>query len=159
MATYNQWTNQNLYAVCAEIPDSERKKDLGAFFKSIHATLNHLLYADKAWMARFTGKPLDVTIGKELFSNYADLKKSRDEMDLDILAWSKSIQPEWLKEPFEYTSQVDDVTRVLPTWVLVSHFFNHQTHHRGQITTLIKQLGFEPGVMDIPWLPELNSGI
>lgn len=157
MAQYNRWMNQKLYAVCAEIPDAERKRDLGAFFKSIHETLNHSLYGDKAWLARFTGKPMDVTIGKELFADYEELKKVREETDQEILAWSKSLSPNWLKQPFEYTSQVDGETRILPTWVLVAHLFNHQTHHRGQITTLIKQLGYEPGITDIPWLPELNA--
>ena len=157
MAQYNQWMNQKLYAVCAEIPDADRKKDLGAFFKSIHGTLNHLLYGDKAWLARFTGKPIDVTIGKELFADYEQLQSARQKADQEILTWSKSLQPEWLKEPFEYFSQVDGKTRLLPTWILVTHLFNHQTHHRGQITALIKQLGFEPGITDIPWLPELNA--
>lgn len=157
MALYNQWMNQKLYAVCAEIPDADRKKDLGAFFKSIHGTLNHLLYGDKAWMARFTGRPVDVAIGQELFANYVELKKAREEADFEILAWSKNLKPDWLKEPFEYTSQVDGKTRILPTWILVTHFFNHQTHHRGQITTLMRQLGYESGVTDIPWLPELNA--
>lgn len=157
MAQYNRWMNEKLYAVCAEIPDTDRKRDLGAFFKSIHGTLNHLIYGDKAWLARFTGQQIDVTIGKELFADYEQLRSVREETDQEILAWSKSLQSEWLREPFEYVSQVDGKARILPTWILVTHLFNHQTHHRGQITTLIKQLGFEPGITDIPWLPELNA--
>ena len=57
MAQYNRWMNRKLYAICAEIPDADRKKDLGAFFKSLHGTLNHLLYGDKAWMGRFLNDP------------------------------------------------------------------------------------------------------
>jgi len=59
--------------------------------------------------------------------------------------------------PFEYTNNVDQKTRVLSAWMLVTHLFNHQTHHRGQLTTLIKQLGYEPGITDLPWLPELEN--
>jgi uncharacterized damage-inducible protein DinB len=158
MAEYNCWMNQNLYSVCSVIPDEKRKQNLGAFFKSIHGTLNHLLYGDKAWMGRFTNNPFSVTvIGQELYSDFDDLKAERNKIDQQILDWSKQLDSEWLSQSFEYTSNVDGKLRVLPTWVLVTHLFNHQTHHRGQVTTLIKQLGYDPGVTDIPWLPTINS--
>jgi uncharacterized damage-inducible protein DinB len=157
MARYNQWMNAKLYQVCADIPDRDRKRDLGAFFKSIHGTLNHLLYGDKAWMGRFTGRPFSVTlIGQALYSDFEQLQAERIRTDQQILTWAQALLPEWLQAPFEYTSNVDGKTRMLPTWVLVTHMFNHQTHHRGQLTTLIKQLGYEPGVTDIPWLPDFE---
>jgi uncharacterized damage-inducible protein DinB len=158
MARYNRWMNEKLYQVCAAIPDEERKKDLGAFFKSVHITLNHLLYGDKAWMDRFIGRPFAVTvIGEDLHQNFEKLRADRRAMDQQILDWSHTLSPQWLDAPFEYTSNVDGKTRVLPAWVLVMHMFNHQTHHRGQVTTLIKQLGYDPGITDLPWLPEFES--
>ena len=158
LARYNQWMNEKLYQVCAEIPDQKRKEDLGAFFQSIHGTLNHLLYGDKVWMGRFTGHPYSITvIGQNLYDNFEELREERIKTDQEILKWSSSLSVEWLESPFEYTSNVDQETRVLPTWILVTHLFNHQTHHRGQVTTLIKQLGYEPGVTDLPWLPELQN--
>ncbi len=158
MTRYNQWMNEKLYQVCAGISDQERKKDLGAFFKSVHGTLNHLLYGDKAWMGRFAGKPLVVTaIGEELHEDFDTLRAERRALDQQILGWSHALSPQWLDSPFEYTSNVDGKTRVLPTRVLVTHMFNHQTHHRGQVTTLIKQLGHDPGITDLPWLPEFES--
>lgn len=157
MAEYNCWMNQKIYSVCAEIPDQQRKQDLGAFFKSIHSTLNHLLYGDKAWMGRFTNNPFAVTtINQDLYADFDVLRVEREKTDQQILEWSKQLNSEWLSQPFEYTSNVDSKRRVFPTWVLVTHLFNHQTHHRGQVTTLIKQLGYEPGVTDIPWLPIIN---
>ena len=60
MAHYNRWMNERLYAVCAEIPDGERRRDRGAFFKSIHGTLNHLLLGDRLWMGRFLDRPFTV---------------------------------------------------------------------------------------------------
>ena len=78
MARYNQWMNAKLYQICADIPDSDRKRDLGAFFKSIHGTLNHLLYGDKAWMGRFTGRPFTVTlIGQALCNDFEQLQAER----------------------------------------------------------------------------------
>lgn len=152
--------NQNIYLVCSEIPDEKRKRDLGAFFKSIHGTLNHLLYGDKAWMGRFTNSPFSVTVfGQELYADFDVLRAEREKVDQQIIAWSKHVDANWLSQPFEYTSNVDGKRRVLPTWVLVTHMFNHQTHHRGQVTTLIKQTGYEPGVTDMPWLPTINAAV
>jgi uncharacterized damage-inducible protein DinB len=156
MAEYNHWMNQKLYAICADIPDEKRKEDLGAFFKSIHGTLNHLLYGDRAWIGRFIGQPFYTpNMGQNLYENFDELRQAREVMDQQILAWSQQLSEAWLSQPFEYTSNVDQKTRVLPRWLLVTHLFNHQTHHRGQVTTLIKQLGYEPGITDLPWLPSL----
>lgn len=158
MAQYNLWMNQKIYTICSNIPDQKRKQDLGAFFKSVHGTLNHLLYGDKAWMGRFTKEPFSVNaIAQELYCDFDALKAEREKTDEEILEWSKHLDPKWLSQEFEYTSNVDNKRRVLPTWVLVTHMFNHQTHHRGQVTTLIKQLGYDPGVTDIPWLPSLSA--
>ncbi|UAJ72282.1 damage-inducible protein DinB [Synechocystis sp. PCC 7339] len=157
MAQYNQWINGKIYAVCAEIPDDMRKKDLGAFFKSIDGTLNHILYGDKAWLGRFTKQSLtSKSIGQELYQNFDALWAERSAMDQEILHWSQNLSSPWLETPFEYTSNTDGKTRIMPTWVLVTHMFNHQTHHRGQVTTLIKQLGYEPGIVDLPWLAHLD---
>lgn len=159
MARYNQWMNEKIYSVCADIPDVDRKKDLGAFFKSIHGTLNHLMYADSAWMNRFTGKPLDnFKMDHELYSDFDELRKERQSKDRDIIEWTSQLQPDWLAADFDFTSKVDNKKRCMPAWVLVTHMFNHQTHHRGQVTTLIKQLGHEPGVTDIPFMPQFQAG-
>jgi len=158
MAAYNQWMNQRLYQVCATISDEERKRDRGAFFQSIHGTLNHLLYGDRAWLGRFTNNPFSTNvIGQELYSSFDDLRQQRELTDQDILIWSQPVTQDWLQQPFTYTSNVDGMTRTLPTWILVTHLFNHQTHHRGQITTLLSQQQLDPGVTDLPWLPNLQQ--
>ena len=109
-------------------------------------------------MARFLGKPLAVSaIGEELHQDFDGLRTTRRALDQQILHWSRALSPQWLDLPFDYTSNVDNKTRVVPAWVLVMHMFNHQTHHRGQVTTLIKQLGLDPGITDLPWLPEFES--
>ena len=158
MALYNQWMNEKLYSVCSDIPDEDRKKDMGAFFKSIHGTLNHILYGDKAWMGRFTGNSFHISkIGQDLYNEFDKLKEERFITDRYIFDWSYSLSKSWLESPFEFKSNVDGKARTRPAWVLVTHMFNHQTHHRGQVTTLIKQLGYEPGITDIPWLPDYEN--
>lgn len=157
MATYNQWMNQKLYAICATIPDRNRKEDLGAFFQSIHGTLNHLLYADRVWLGRFQAQPVAGNVRQELYADFDQLRQARTVMDEEILTWTKQLSEHWLAQPFEYRSGIDGKTRILPTWVLVTHLFNHQTHHRGQLTTLLTQLGYDPGVTDIPWMPQFAA--
>lgn len=157
MADYNHWMNQKIYAICAEIPDRKRRENLGAFFKSIHGTLNHLLFGDRVWLGRFTGHPFAAAIGQELYSDFDELRQQRELTDLQILDWSRTLSSDWLSRPFTYTSAVDGKTRTLPAWILVTHLFNHQTHHRGQLTTLLSQLGYDPGPTDLPWLPSLAA--
>ncbi|HEY9644448.1 MAG TPA: DinB family protein [Coleofasciculaceae cyanobacterium] len=156
MAEYSHWMNQKLYLICAEIPDEKRREDLGAFFRSIHGTLNHLLFGDRAWLGRFTGQPLSIKIGETLYSDFEELRQQQEMTDQQIIAWTAQLSDEWLNHPFRYTSGIDHKTRELPAWVLVTHLFNHQTHHRGQLTTLLKQLGYDPGATDLPLLPGLD---
>jgi len=154
MARYNRWMNERLYELCAGIPDDERRRDRGAFFRSIHGTLNHILYADLAFLSRFTGDPPEVPpLGVTLYERFEELREVRQTIDERLLEWSVELSESWLAASFTYTSKVDGATRTLPTWVLVAHLFNHQAHHRGQLTTLLSQMGHDPGVTDLPFMP------
>jgi uncharacterized damage-inducible protein DinB len=156
MADYNAWMNRKLYAVAADIPDADRKRDLGAFFKSLHGTLNHILFADLVFLARFTGTAMpEGDFGTERHDGFDALRAEREQSDARILDWTAGLDREALAKPLTFTSMIDGVTRTLPRWAMVTQMFNHQTHHRGQATTLIKQLGHDPGITDIPWLPAL----
>ncbi len=154
MARYNRWMNERLYAVCARLPDAERKLDRGAFFGSIHATLNHLLWGDRMWLGRFAGPPCTYPqFGTDMFTDFAQLSNERETTDRDLLEWAGNVSAEWLAGPLSYTSVVDGRTRRLPAAVAAVHLFNHEAHHRGQVTTLLKQAGVDPGITDLPWLP------
>lgn len=158
MAQYNRWMNQQYYALCATLSDEERKRDRGAFFKSIHGTLDHIMFGDKAWMGRFVKTPFTgAKIGQELYSSFDDLRRERERMDAWIHEWASRVEDHWLQSAFTFTSGIDGKTRTMPTWVLVTQMFNHQTHHRGQLSTLLRQIGIDPGNTDIPWTPELAA--
>lgn len=163
MAVYNRWMNQRLYTVCASIPDAERKRDRGAFFKSIHGTLNHLLFGDRAWIGRFLGADRNDANGHFyaprtdaiLFDDFEALRAERAWLDAEIERWAAALSETWLEADFAWTSGIDGKTRTRSGWLLATHLFNHQTHHRGQLTTLLMQFGIDPGATDIPWMPSL----
>ena len=153
-ARYNAWMNERLYAACAEMPAEERTRDRGAFFASIHATLNHLLWGDRMWLGRFVGPACNhPAFGTDMFRDFDDLRRERQETDTVMLQWAGNVTPDWLESTLEYRSVVDGKVRRLPAGVAAVHLFNHGTHHRGQLTTLMKQAGVDPGVTDLPWLP------
>ena len=158
MAEYNQWMNGRLYAGCAQLGDEERKRDRGAFFKSIHGTLNHLLVGDSVWMGRFAGPVfVPTSLAQELHADFGELRRAREAMDARILDWAGALTQEKLAADLRYTSIVNPAPRVMPMALAVAHFFNHQTHHRGQATTLLMQRGIDPGVTDLMWLAQQDE--
>lgn len=150
---YNAWVNQQLYAVCSGIPDSERKRDLGAFFHSIHATLNHLLLADRVWLGRFKGIDFPVrTLGDELYSDFEELRCERALTDRELADIFAGYTDADLNRDLVYTS-VSGEARCFPLHRVLLHLCNHQTHHRGQVTAMIQRLGFDYGDIDMLFMP------
>ena len=155
LARYNTWMNEKLYALCATLGDDERQRDRGAFFKSIHGTLNHLLLADRVWLARFTGETVPEgfmgpgirSLDQELYADFEELRRERRLTDGKLSAWVAELTPERLAAPLVYLRRGQK--QEFPLWWAVAHLFNHQTHHRGQITTLLMQQGSDPGVTDL----------
>jgi len=88
-----------------------------------------------------------------MYDDFAELRRERDCTDRDLAAWAGTVTPAWLASTLVYASKVDGRTREMPAAVAAIHLFNHGTHHRGQLTTLMKQAGLDPGVTDLPWLP------
>jgi uncharacterized damage-inducible protein DinB len=154
LSDYNIWINQRLYAACADLSDAERRLDRGAFFHSIHGTLNHLLLGDRLWLARFQQRAYEVcALDDELYQRFDELRDERHKTDREIATWLASLSDEQLAAPFVYRSIVQPANHCFPLWFLITHFFNHQTHHRGQLTTLLHQAGIDVGVTDLIGLP------
>ena len=161
-ARYNRWMNQRLYAACEGLTDERRKSDRGAFFKSIHHSLTHLVLADKMWLSRFATQGvvfaalqpglLAVAEGSDYTSNlhpdWTDLRRTREALDEAIVQWLAGMSPDFLVSTMHYTN-TKGIARSHPAWQAMTHFFNHQTHHRGQITTLLTQAGVDVGVTDL----------
>ena len=153
-ARYNRWMNERLYALAGELNDVERKRDRGAFFGSIHRTLNHILWGDRIWLGRFTADTCTVApYGADMFDEFDRLAHEREVTDTAILAWSGGVTEAWLTSTLDYRAASDGRRRQLPAWIAAAHLFQHATHHRGQLTTLLKQAGQDPGITDLPYLP------
>jgi uncharacterized damage-inducible protein DinB len=148
-ARYNRLANERLYEGCARLSEAERRRDLGAFFGSVHGTLNHLVLGDRIWMTRFEGGSHPSTnLGAILFESFADLASARAEMDARIEAFFGALPPGFLERSLRYVNN-DGVDSADPASVIVPHFFNHQTHHRAQVHTLLSQLGHKTPVLDL----------
>jgi uncharacterized damage-inducible protein DinB len=157
MCRYNRWMNEKIYEVCATMPDEVRKRDCGAFFHSIHGTLNHLLLADRMWLGRFTQNPVSYpSLDHELYSDFEELRRERAKTDAAIESWIASLNEADLDEPLIFTPMSIGREMSFPLGHVALHFFNHQTHHRGQITTLMNQLGYDSGVTDLLRMPGLK---
>jgi uncharacterized damage-inducible protein DinB len=166
MARYNSWFNQRLYAACGKLDDAQRKLDRGAFFGSIHRTLNHLVVADQIWLKRFRqfgeehglattpltnsvlDLPLDSTLATVLFHDWPQLVAKREQLDAAIEQWLGDLSSTSLQFTMRY-GNTKGLQRAHPMWQALSHFFNHQTHHRGQVTAMLNQAGVDVGVTDM----------
>jgi uncharacterized damage-inducible protein DinB len=158
MALYNRAMNQRVYEAAAQLSDEQRRVDRGAFFGSIHRTLNHVLWADARAVAPFTGMsapPEDTR--HEMHAEFDALRHHRFELDETLVVVAAQVTQASLDAPTTVSSVATGRTRTWPTGAFIVHLFNHQTHHRGQVTTLLMQLGQDVGVTDIPWL-ELDYG-
>ena len=157
MARYNRWMNEKIYAVCETLSDEERELDRKAPFSSIDGLLNHLYLTDSMWLARFGVIEFPIRrVDEPAFDNFADLKAARMERDAQIEAFAVSLTAEKLKGLVHVVSVFHNTSFDLPMLVAVTHFFNHQTHHRGQITTLLEQIGADFGTTDLPMMPDLT---
>jgi len=152
MAAYNAEMNRRLYAAAARIPDAERRRDRGAFWGSLHGTLCHLLWGDQMWMSRFDDWPKPAVPQKEsaaLVADFDELARQRIDADAAISEWAGRVTDAWLAEELAWFSVSVQKEFRQPRSLLVTHLFNHQTHHRGQAHALITACGEKTGDTDL----------
>lgn len=157
MARYNQWQNRNLYGCADQLPDDERKRDRGAFWKSIHGTLCHNLYGDLAWLNRFAGTPVpklaSFAESATWIDDWSELKSERVRFDEVLIDWADRLDPAWLDGDLTWYSGVAGRELTKSKWLLVTHLFNHETHHRGQVHAMLTAAGQKPDDTDLVFMP------
>ena len=150
LANFNTWANTKIFSACKELDDTEYKKGRGAFFFSIHGTLNHLLVVDKAYISRIEGKDHDLkSLDQILYENLFQLEEARIKEDKRLVDLINNLSEESIHKEITYNGfETGKNTHTINT-ILIT-MFNHQTHHRGQIHNMLSQAGIKPPQIDIP---------
>jgi uncharacterized damage-inducible protein DinB len=150
LAAYNRWANARLYEAAMALPESDYRRDVGAFFKSLHGTLNHLLVADRIWMKRLTGEGEHPDkLNAIIHDDRRQLALARADEDDRIVRFVASLDEAALAGILKYATTSGKAFEQ-PRADILSHFFNHQTHHRGQAHTILSICtGKEPPVLDL----------
>jgi uncharacterized damage-inducible protein DinB len=150
MAGYNAWCNARIYDVAAQLSDADYRADRGAFFRSVHGTLNHLLTADRIWMRRFTGEgEAPNRLDAILFEDPLELRAARVKEDERIVAYIDGLSEADLSGRIRYRTITNPTDYDQPLALVLTHFFNHQTHHRGQVHCLLTGFGLDAPSLDL----------
>ncbi len=149
LAQYNGLANHKLYEACALLSDEERKLVRPAFFKSIHGTLNHILVGDRIWMTRFQGLEIPSTgLNTILYEDFLELRQVREAEDEKIKTFFLNLDDNFFTQTIQYRNNAGNL-HVDPVELLITHFFNHQTHHRGQVHDQLSQTSVKPPSLDM----------
>jgi uncharacterized damage-inducible protein DinB len=152
MARYNSEMNRRIYAGAARLSDAQRREDVGLFWQSLHGTLCHLLWGDRQWMSRLDGWPPNTIANPQsptLIHDFAELHAERENADARIEDFANRIDEAWLAEDLTWYSGAAKQTMRREKAGLMVHFFNHQTHHRGQAHAALTMRGVDPGDTDL----------
>jgi len=156
MADYNQWQNRAVVAAADTLDEAAREADRGAFFGSLRRTLSHILWADLMWLHRFTGSARpegSLAASPDYARDWEPFRQNRAEIDRLIVAWSRAVDPAWLAGDLEWRSGLAGGVQRKPCGVVVAHFFNHQTHHRGQVHAMLTAAGATTQPTDLAFMP------
>ena len=150
LANFNTWANTKIFSSCKELDDTEYKKDRGAFFSSIHGTLNHLLVVDRAFISRIEEKVHSLkSLNQILFESLLQLEEARIKEDKRLVDLVNSLSEESIHKEITYKGFETGNTTYTINMILIT-LFNHQTHHRGQIHNMLSQADIKPPQIDIP---------
>ena len=155
---YNAWANGRLYDAAARLTDEQYRADRGAFFKSVHGTLNHLLVTDYVWMHRFTGEgEASTRLDAILFETFVELRAARQAEDRRIVAYVDGLDDARIAGTIKYrrVSTPEEVEQELAP--ALAHWFNHQTHHRGQVHALLTGVVGQAPELDLLFYQRLSA--
>jgi uncharacterized damage-inducible protein DinB len=155
---YNAWANARLYDAAAKLSPERYRADRGAFFKSVHGTLNHLLVTDRVWMHRFTGEgdPPD-RLDAILHDSFDDLRAARAAEDRRIVDYVDGLTEEGVAGSIRYRRVSSPEVFEQQLAPALAHWFNHQTHHRGQVHALLTGLCGAAPELDLLFFQRLSA--
>ena len=149
-AAYNAWANRRLCDAAAVMTDEARKAEAGAFFRSLHLTLNHLVVTDLLWMGRGEQSgPRPASLSAEPYPDFDDLRAAREALDDRIIAFIRAETDESLTREITYSTITGPKTVTQRLHETLPHVFNHQTHHRGQCHHMLTAAGRDAPPLDL----------
>src|SRR6202790_4486559 len=147
---YNAWANARLYDAAARLSAEHYRADRGAFFKSVHGTLNHLLATDRIWMQRFTGEgDAPDRLDAILFDTLDQLRAARGAEGRRIIDFVDHLDDPRIAGTIKYRPVSTPEVFEQPLGPALAHWFNHQTHHRGQVHALLTGLAGQAPELDL----------
>ena len=153
MAAYSACQNDNQYGAASSLSAAERCQDRGAFFDSIQATLNHLVWTDMMWTSHAAGTAAraqkGVSQSRSLYENWPTLKTERMRFDKANGAWATDVTNVDIAGELSWFSTAVSLQLHEQDAICITHMFNHQTHHRGQLHAMLTAAGAKPGATDL----------
>ena len=156
MTRYASWANEHQMAACGELSPDELKRSVGASFGTIFGTLNHLLLADTLWLHRLKREPFTppASMAEEVWATFEALGQARTAFDKAFVEYLDLMPGEALEEDLTFASIALQREFTMPVNLILSHIFNHQSYHRGQISLMLRQAGHKPPGIDLLWYPD-----
>jgi uncharacterized damage-inducible protein DinB len=145
---YNAWANQRQLEAAGKVVNEEFLRPLGSSFDSLRDTLAHIYGAEWIWLERFQGRSPSSLPDVKQFQDAASLRERWAELDIRLMKFVRALSQADLDGVLEYKTLKFGVYRN-PLWQSMQHVVNHGTYHRGQVTTLLRQLGAEPILTDL----------
>jgi uncharacterized damage-inducible protein DinB len=140
---YDAWANRRMMDACAALPSEQFTRDLGSSFCSVRDTLAHIMGAQWIWLERFHGRSPNSFLPAEQFADVASLRTRWNEVQNDLIAYVGGLSAADLERRFDYRDMKGNAYSSV-VWQTLQHLANHGTYHRGQVTTLLRQLGAKP---------------
>lgn len=156
MARYNRWQNGEIYGAAARLSDPERRKERGAFFGSIHGTLSHLYWADRIWLSRFDlieAPDVPNAQSAQYVPDFDELVSKRVDLDAILIKFCDGYKSGPVEGRLTWFSGAIGKEATAPLTVIFTHFFNHQTHHRGQVHAMLTAAGEKTADTDLFLMP------
>lgn len=154
---YNAWANHRTLDACSSLADEQFTRDLKSSFASVRDTLVHLIFAEWIWLERWHGRSPTTLLNAADFANLAEVRRRWEEVERDLTDYIASLNADDLARVIHHTTTKGE-PQSAPHWQMLQHVANHQSYHRGQIATMLRQLGAKPIPTDLIFFYRERAG-